>query len=82
MGALLHILEDGFRHEACFVMGGMLESFATVQVDGHEFQYSPCLHITTFRVAEKYGSRVGKFRTPDMSKASVGNMSSLRRRAS
>ena len=29
---------------------------------GFEFDYSPCLHIQTYRVAEKYGARVESFK--------------------
>ena len=38
---------------------GSLYSLVT---SGHRFDYSPCLHIKTFRVAETYGPSVARFR--------------------
>jgi uracil-DNA glycosylase len=37
-------------------------SFARVNIEGHSFEYSPCLHIQTFRVAATYGDQVRAFR--------------------
>ncbi|KUO49805.1 MAG: hypothetical protein APF76_00750 [Desulfitibacter sp. BRH_c19] len=37
-------------------------SFLRVRVNGFEFDYSPCLHIKTFRVAEVYGDSVKIFK--------------------
>jgi uracil-DNA glycosylase len=37
--------------------------FFKVQYNGIYFDYSPCLHIKTFRVAEKYGTRIQQFQT-------------------
>jgi uracil-DNA glycosylase len=37
-------------------------SFVRASVDGFEFDYTPCLHIQTFRVAETYGQRVNSFK--------------------
>lgn len=37
--------------------------FFRVKLDDVEFDYSPCLHIQTFRVAETYGDRVKLFKT-------------------
>jgi uracil-DNA glycosylase len=36
--------------------------FLRAKFKGIEFDYSPCLHIQTFRVAETYGERVQKFK--------------------
>jgi len=36
--------------------------FKKAMLEGIEFQYSPCLHIKTFRVAETYGDMVGQFK--------------------
>ncbi len=36
--------------------------FMRVRLQGFEFDYSPCLHIQTFRVAETYGSKVEGFK--------------------
>lgn len=36
--------------------------FVRARLQGFEFDYSPCLHIQTFRVAEKYGAKVEAFR--------------------
>lgn len=36
--------------------------FTPMTVAGVKFRYSPCLHITTFRVAETYGTAVQRFR--------------------
>lgn len=36
--------------------------FSRVSLDGYAFDYSPCLHIQTFRVAETYGESVAKFK--------------------
>lgn len=36
--------------------------FLRAKFRGIEFDYSPCLHIQTFRVAETYGERVQKFK--------------------
>lgn len=37
--------------------------FYSVSFGGHKFEYSPCLHISTFRIAEKYGEAVIDFKT-------------------
>jgi uracil-DNA glycosylase len=37
-------------------------SFKNVSIDGVAFDYSPCLHIQTFRVAETYGESVARFK--------------------
>lgn len=34
-----------------------------VSIDGQEFYYSPCLHLQTFRVAEKHGNAVSNFKS-------------------
>ena len=36
--------------------------FSRVRFQGIEFDYSPCLHISTFRVAEAYGRPVETFK--------------------
>jgi hypothetical protein len=36
--------------------------FVLARLDGFEFDYSLCLHIQTFRVAETYGEGVVAFR--------------------
>lgn len=36
--------------------------FVELAFNGHRFKYSPCLHITTFRIAMKYGAKVDKLR--------------------
>jgi uracil-DNA glycosylase len=36
--------------------------FIRAKFDDTEFDYSPCLHIKTFRVAEKYGESVQRFK--------------------
>lgn len=36
--------------------------FSRVRLSNFEFDYSPCLHIKTFRVADVYGERVAKFK--------------------
>lgn len=36
--------------------------FHRVSIDGVSMEYSPCLHILTFRIAEKYGRRVEQFK--------------------
>ena len=36
--------------------------FVRASIGGVAFDYSPCLHIQTFRVAETYGKRVDSFR--------------------
>jgi len=36
--------------------------FSRAKLDDVEFDYSPCLHIQTFRVAETYGDRVKLFK--------------------
>ena len=36
--------------------------FVRAKFRGIEFDYSPCLHIQTFRVAETYGDRVERFK--------------------
>jgi hypothetical protein len=36
--------------------------FVRVSIGNTEFDYSPCLHIKTFRVAEVYGDRVTRFK--------------------
>ncbi len=36
--------------------------FKKAKLDGFEFDYSPCLHIKTFRVAETYGESIQKFK--------------------
>ncbi len=36
--------------------------FIRTKMDSLEFDYSPCLHISTFRVAEVYGESVRKFK--------------------
>ena len=36
--------------------------FVRARLHGFEFDYSPCLHIQTFRVAEKYGAKVEDFK--------------------
>lgn len=45
--------------------------FFKVTLGGVEFDYSPCLHISTFRVAEAYGDAVKKFKTELKSYVSV-----------
>lgn len=37
--------------------------FKKAKLKGFEFDYSPCLHIKTFRVAETYGESVRRFKT-------------------
>jgi uracil-DNA glycosylase len=37
-------------------------SFVRASVDRVEFDYTPCLHIQTFRVAETYGDRIASFK--------------------
>ena len=37
-------------------------NFKKVTIEQHEFDYSPCLHIKTYRVAEVYGEGVIKFK--------------------
>ena len=37
--------------------------FYRLIVGGHRFDYSPCLHIKTFRVAETYGDSVSRFKS-------------------
>ncbi len=37
-------------------------NFKTVSIDKYKFDYSPCLHIQTFRVAETYGQKLFKFK--------------------
>lgn len=37
-------------------------SFVLVEIKGIKFEYSPCLHIQTYRVAEKYGDKVKDFK--------------------
>lgn len=37
-------------------------TFSRVSLDSFHFDYSPCLHIQTFRVAETYGESVTKFK--------------------
>lgn len=37
-------------------------TFIRASIGGVPFDYSPCLHIQTFRVAETYGRRVDSFR--------------------
>lgn len=37
-------------------------NFVNVAVQGVAFRYSPCLHIQTYRVAEKYGDKVKDFK--------------------
>jgi len=37
--------------------------FAEAKFRGIQFDYSPCLHIKTFRVAETYGDRLKRFET-------------------
>ena len=37
-------------------------AFSRVTLDGNSFDYSPCLHIQTFRVAETYGESVAEFK--------------------
>ena len=32
--------------------------FYVAEMQSHQFRYSPCLHLQTFRVAEKYGDKV------------------------
>ena len=36
--------------------------FYKVRLNNFEFDYSPCLHMQTYRVAETYGSRVLEFK--------------------
>ena len=36
--------------------------FVRARLQGFEFDYSSCLHVQTFRVAEKYGSKVEAFK--------------------
>lgn len=36
--------------------------FVRVSIEGILFEYTPCLHIQTFRIAETYGSRVAAFK--------------------
>jgi len=40
------------------------------------FDYSPCLHIKTYRVAETYGDRIRKFKNHLMEKLNSGSSSS------
>ncbi len=37
--------------------------FYRAAFNGFEFDYSPCLHLQTFRVAETYGEKVATFKT-------------------
>lgn len=37
-------------------------SFVRASMDDIEFDYTPCLHIQTFQVAETYGHRVDSFK--------------------
>jgi len=45
--------------------------FPKVALGGVEFNYSPCLHISTFRVAETYGDAVKQFKVGLQSYLSV-----------
>lgn len=36
--------------------------FIDCSIDDVNFKYSPCLHITTFRIAETYGNRISKYK--------------------
>jgi uracil-DNA glycosylase len=44
------------------MQGAFTGTFANASIGGAKFLYSPCLHITTFRVAETYGDSVKNFR--------------------
>jgi uracil-DNA glycosylase family 4 len=54
------------------VLNGQLKSkmkndfngnFVRAKINNTEFDYSPCLHITTFRVAETYGDSIKEFKS-------------------
>lgn len=55
---LLNIDKEGYITMQEAYTGG----FRRVGIDGIEFDYSPCLHIKTFRVADTYGERVKIFK--------------------
>ncbi len=44
------------------MQGAFTGRFAKASKDGLEFDYSPCLHIRTFRVDDVYGDRVRRFK--------------------
>jgi uracil-DNA glycosylase len=43
--------------------GNFHDTFIEVNNEKISFKYSPCLHITTFRVADTYGERVKTFKS-------------------
>ncbi len=45
------------------MQGAFTGEFIPTSINGFTFDYSPCLHIKTWRVAEVYGDKVKKFRT-------------------
>ncbi len=45
------------------MQGAFTGEFLPAHVGGYRFDYSPCLHISTWRVAEVYGDRVKRFKT-------------------
>lgn len=44
------------------MQGAFTGEFSLTKLAGFEFHYSPCLHISTFRVAEVYGDSVKQFK--------------------
>ena len=48
-------------------LGGTMQeafkgTFEKAELHGFKFDYSPCLHIKTFRVAETYGEKIRRFK--------------------
>lgn len=66
LGEPAHVLFRSLLEEPDKIHGDMKNAFTgdfvPLTVGRVEFSYSPCLHIKTFRVAETYGERVGKFK--------------------
>jgi hypothetical protein len=44
------------------MQGSFTGKFSKARIGTAEFDYSPCLHIKTFRVANAYGDKVVKFK--------------------
>jgi len=59
---LFRTMLDGHVEIADEMKEAFTGKFVRVSLETIEFDYSPCLHIKTFRVAEVYGNRVTRFK--------------------
>jgi len=66
LGEPAHILFLDICQEKKMIKRSMKDAFTgdfiNVNVNGTKFKYSPCLHISTYRVADTYGKRIDLYK--------------------